>query len=212
MTWDHLAADCEDYQRRNADQHEPDVDPLQGTIDRIHQYSPIRDVLEIGAGNGWRLRRIAARYGCTVDGIDLSESAAQASRGVVRSGKAPDSLQAIADQAHDLVILGFFAYLLPRTHLLRLAAETDRILQPGGHVAIIDFLHPYPIRRPYGHDRRLQVYKHDLSALFTGLPEYVLIDRHLANHHAHRTDNRDPDRWITVDAIRKLDTTQAYGG
>lgn len=212
MTWDRLAADCEAYQARNAGRHEPEVDPLHGTLDRIHRHSPICDALEIGAGNGWRLKRMQARYGCAIDGLDLSASAAQCSGGIVRYGRAPESMRAIPDQAHDLVILGFFAYLLPRTHLLGLISQADRVLRPGGHVVILDFLHPYPVLRPYGHDSALQVHKHDLSAILTGLPEYVLVDRQLADHHGHLVDNRDPDRWITVDAVRKLPIHQAYGG
>ena len=54
------------------------------------------------------------------------------------------------------------------------------------------------------------MWKQDLSALWTGSPHYVLVDRTLVEHPAHDIDNADPARWIAVDAIRKMPTGQAW--
>src|SRR5678810_409658 len=34
-----------------------------------------RDILEIGAANGWRLKKLKDLYGCNVRGIDISKEA-----------------------------------------------------------------------------------------------------------------------------------------
>jgi SAM-dependent methyltransferase len=209
--WEALRADSEHYYTRNQGLHELPVDPLEGTISRINNYAPIESVLEIGAGNGWRLRKLRERYDCKVAGLDSSKQACGESDGLVRYGLAPWDTTLFAGP-WDLVILGFFTYLLPRSGLRRLVSEVDRLLVPGGHVVVLDFLYPRPVRVPYTHDEALTVYKHDVSALFTAGPEYVLVDRQLTEHSAHHVDNSDPAKWIVADAVMKLSPELAYGG
>jgi len=105
---------------------------------------------------------------------------------MVSHGCAPGALQWYDNASFDVVILGFFTYLLPRTHLMELVAGVDRLVSDGGHVVVLDFLHPNPVRVPYTHRDKLTVYKHDVSALFTANPQYVLVDRRLVDHHGHR--------------------------
>ena len=210
MDWQALRIDAEDYWRRNQGQHHLEHDPIEQTLDRIHRHTPIRSAFEAGASDGWRLRWMHAKYGCQVQGIDASASAVKQAVVPVRYGIAPAGINDSPEHAYDLVILGFFAYLLHRSQTLRLAAAVDRILQPGGHLVIVDFLSPYPSRAPYAHHPGLAVWKQDLSALWTGSPQYVLVDRTLVEHPAHDIDNADPARWIAVDAIRKMPTGQAW--
>jgi hypothetical protein len=113
-------------------------------------------------------------------------------------------------ESHDVVILGFFAYLLDRSEMFRLMAAVDKILKPQGHLVIVDFFHPYPTVSPYSHHESLRVWKEDMSALWTGSPMYRLVDRQLVEHFAHDVDNADPARWIVVDAVRKLPVELAY--
>lgn len=211
--WVDLRADCNDYYRRNMGLHEPEVDELQDTLDKIHSYAPLERVFEIGAGNGWRLRKIEQRYdGCRAYGLDYSDEAVDASDGMVRHGCAPAELPWYGTASFDVVILGFFTYLLPRTHVMELVAGVDRIVRDGGHVVVLDFLHPTPVRVPYTHSGNLTVYKHDVSGLFTANPQYVLVDRRLVDHHGHRNDNSNPAKWIVADAVMKLSPELAYRG
>lgn len=210
MNWEALQQDSESYWERNKEIHRPERDPVEGTLERINRVSPIRSVFEAGASDGWRLEWIKERYGCHVEGIDIAHSAVKQSKVLVRHGIAPWSMEQGLPASHDVVILGFFAYLLDRGEILRLAAAVDRILKPGGHVVIVDFLHPYPVVSDYSHHPGLRVWKQDLSAVWTGTPGYVLVDRQLVEHFGHEVDNQDPQRWIVVDAVRKLPDTAAY--
>lgn len=210
MDWQALQHDSEAYWTRNTGQHHQHPDPIEETLDRIHRHTSIRDAFEAGASDGWRLHWMQAKYGCRVQGIDASASAVKQASVPVRHGIAPFSMEQLSEDAFDLVILGFFAYLLHRSQSLRLAAAVDKILRPGGHLVIVDFLSPYPTRADYAHHPGLAVWKQDLSALWTGSPQWTLVDRTLIEHQAHDVDNADPARWITVDAIRKLPTDLAW--
>lgn len=212
---DALSADADNYYRRNTGQHQPTTDPVLPTLDRIHAANPIRSVLEIGSNTGWRLAGIRDRYRATVEGVEASSLAVTEHRAThpeipVTLGVAPAALTDLPARQYDTVILGFLIYLLPRDLLFALAAETDRILAAGGHLIVEDFLHPTPTSSDYTHHPDLRVHKHDPTSPWTWSPTYTLIDRQLIAHEAHHVDNRDPARWITVDAVRKHPLEVAY--
>jgi len=139
-------------------------------------------VLEIGCGTGWRLARIMDRYyGADCRGCDLSWEAIEAGRNrYKRLGLRVASADSIGypNDSFDLVILGFFMYLVDREDLFRVVAEVDRVLRDKGFLVIHDFLPDEPHSRDYAHDPRLSTYKMGYHQLFMANPSYQFEAAH----------------------------------
>src|SRR6516164_8521172 len=55
--------------------NKPDLgkrDPVSGMIEARQLIKPDNNILEIGCANGWRLKKLQDKYGCTVVGVDPS--------------------------------------------------------------------------------------------------------------------------------------------
>lgn len=190
-----IRREAEAYYRRNRNATLPDADPVLQALDGLS----VTKVLEIGSGNGARLARIRDAHGARVEGIEASLSAVRdANDAGVRtfSGIAPHDLEQCFPRYYDVVLVGFFMYLLPREELFRLAYEVDRILAPGGHLVVRDFLYPRPLRKPYLHDASIEVYKHDPSLPWAWCPGYTLVRR-------LQETAGEPQDWVTVDVLAK---------
>lgn len=144
-------------------------------------------VLEIGAANCWRLEAIRARYGSDCLGCDVSETAIDAAVcDYPRIGAyvAPSHDLPPRDSSQDLVIFSFVLHWVDRTYLARTIAEADRVLKPGGHLIISDFLPDAPCRTRYHHrqDMELWTYKQDYAACWLSLATYQELRRQVWNH------------------------------
>jgi SAM-dependent methyltransferase len=171
-----MATEGDAWFRRNRDKSRLDDPVLKEILDnpRILPLS----VLEIGCGTGWRLNALRDRfYDSSFTGCDLSWEAIQEGRKrypklALRAGAA-DTL-GYGSGSFDLVILGFFMYLLDREDLFRVVAEVDRVLADNGTLVIHDFHPETPHSRAYEHDPRLITYKMNYPELWMGNPAYVL--------------------------------------
>jgi ubiquinone/menaquinone biosynthesis C-methylase UbiE len=163
-----------------------------------------KSILEIGCGNGWRLHALRNRYKADCCGIDPSEKAIKAGRGVF-----PDLslVQATADgipyenNRFDLVILGFCLYLCDRKDLFKIAYEVDRVLADEGRLVILDFSPPFPYRNAYSHSPGIFSFKMDYAALFAWNPAYVAIYQHLFASPPEKM--RMPDERMSVVVLAK---------
>jgi SAM-dependent methyltransferase len=169
-------------------------DPILRLID-LTGIRPAR-VMEVGASNGYRLAEIRRRLQCDVTAVEPSQAAID--DGTKRFGDVAfvrGTASAIAipgDQLFDLVIVHFVFHWIDRATLLRSAAEIDRLLKDGGHLAIGDFLPSAPTRVEYHHLRGLGVctYKQDYAELFVASELYERVASFVFDHatHAIRTD------------------------
>lgn len=152
-----------------------------------------KSVLEVGAANGWRLKKLRDRYGCVILGVDPSMQAyIEASRHAIPMFQATaDALPARPD-SFDLVIYGFCLYLTDPADWLKIAAEGDRVLKSGGHLIVHDFAEPtVPFARRYKHRDGLLAYHVDFADLWLGHPLYSASTRRI-----------DGDEMVTV--LKKL--------
>jgi SAM-dependent methyltransferase len=161
-------------------------------------------VLEIGCANGRNLAWLRARTGCDGAGVDPSAAAVDEGRSTH-----PDLDLVVGTAEHipfdrqfDVVVFGFCLYLCDRDALPRIVAEADRVLRPGGHLAIVDFDPPLPHRRPYHHADGVSTFKMDHMALFLAFPTYTLVHRSVGSHAGPGTVD-DPDERLAVAIARK---------
>jgi SAM-dependent methyltransferase len=129
-----------------------------------------KSVLEIGCANGWRLKKLTAAYRCDARGIDPSMAAVEAREvPTVQHGTA-DALPYLSRQ-FDLVIYGFCLYVCDPQHWLRIAAEGDRVLAPGGTIIIHDF-GDGPFAHKYKHHADVLTYHLNFAELWLVHPWY----------------------------------------
>ena len=141
-------------------------------------------MLEIGCSDGRNLAWLRDRTGCSAAGLDPSGVA-------IATGldRRPELDLRVGTADHlpfegpfDLVLLGFCLYLCDREDLPTIVAEVDRVLAPGGYVAIIDFDPPTPRRRNYRHRDGISSYKMDHMSLFTAFPTYTAAGKLTGSH------------------------------
>ena len=152
-------------------------DPVSEAIDSCGLLP--RMVLEIGSSNGWRLEKLRARYGCTVMGVEPSMNACQKAR--VPTYQATADGLPMQSGLFDLVIYGFCLYLADPADWLKITAESDRVLKPGGHLIVHDFDARVPFARNYEHREGMLAYHVDFSKLWLANPLYSLALRHYPN-------------------------------
>ena len=144
-------------------------------------------VCEIGAANCWRLDIIRQWYACDCLGVDVSAEAiadAHARFFGIAAVIAPAHEVPARDASQDLVICSFVLHWVDRAYLARTVAEADRVLKPGGHLIISDFLPDAPCRTRYHHrqDVELWTYKQDYAACWFSLATYQELRRQVWNH------------------------------
>jgi ubiquinone/menaquinone biosynthesis C-methylase UbiE len=203
-----IASEGDEYYRRNKEKltvagPKAANDRVLAAI-RALKLAP-RAILEIGCANGWRLELLRTTCHASCAGIDPSAEGVADGRaafpGISLHQGTADALPFDAN-AFDLVIFGFCLYLCDREHLFRIAAEADRVLNDGGHVAIEDFHSPFPYATPYSHDARITTYKMNYAALFSWNPAYTLVSQTIFDHDG-RPEVTEPDHRVSVSVLFK---------
>jgi len=172
--------------------------------------STIGSILEIGCSNGIKLKKLCETLNAEGRGIDPSPQAVGSGNSLFKTQKR-DKLELrvgtahclpYEDQSFDLVFFGFCLYLVDRTHLFKAVAEADRVLKPGGFLAILDFDPIHRHKRPYHHKEGIFTYKHQYSNLFTASGHYYLVAKESFSH-AENFFSKDPNERISVNVLYK---------
>jgi len=145
-------------------------DPVSDFLEE-HKIHPC-SVLEIGAADGWRLRKLSTRYTCDAIGIDPSGPNDRVWKGSAAY------LSPFRDAEFDLVIFGFCLYLCDPQDYFRIASESNRVLKDRGHLIIHDFEVPHAgkaYRLPYEHKKN--VYSHHVywAEIWRAHPYYRFV-------------------------------------
>lgn len=218
MTPEEIAALVSDGNRYHRVNHEgigTIADPAFEQMEIIHSVSPISSVLEIGCTTGFRLEKARVSFGAECCGLEASGAAISEGRELypdidIRTGLAPDDLSFWNGHNFDVIVVGHLLYLLPRSELFELAAKVDSLLAPGGHLIVMDFIYHRDTVAPYSHQSALKVFKGDPSRPWSWHPQYFLIHRNVYPLSGDRSAQVEPDRWQSVDVLRKLSEDQAY--
>ena len=165
-------------------------------------------LLEIGCGNGARLNDLYLKNGGTFYGVDISQKAidngSKRFQGLNLSVQNASSLDFL-DNQFDFVFLGFFLYLVDRKDYEQVISEADRVLKPGGFVAILDFDVPVPYENVYSHNIELRSYKCDNSIPFLTNGNYSLIEKKMFSHDSLKFP-RNVDERVSLQVLYKETT------
>jgi len=212
-----ISSEADSYFQRNGHLPRSEPDEVLEALEQIHVRQNIHDLLEVGCMDGRRLAAASQLFGCRMSGIDASVQAVQAAHDKfpeisIERGVAPHALERmIGSQDFDVIVLGFFLYLLPRSRLARTAAAVDALLREGGFLVVNDFLSDGAVQKRYAHNASLRTYKFDYSRAWTWNPQYVLTSRTLRAHCNPASPwPRDEDQWVTVDVLHKRPMDLAY--
>jgi len=210
-----LAADGDGYHQRNYEGIGTIADPAFEQMQVLHRINPIKSVLEIGCTTGFRLEKARLTFGARCAGIDISPAAIAEGHErypliELQAGAAPRDLDLWSEQKFDVIVVGHLEYLLPREDLFALAASVDALLNDGGHMITMDFIHHVATRSTYSHNSSLEVYKDNPSAPWTWSPTYFLVSRQIYPQSASLADQVNPTAWQTVDVVRKFSVPDAY--
>lgn len=181
-----------------------DTDPLLLALRRLGL--PARRVLELGAGNGWRLRCLQRENACRLC-CGLEPSAAAARDGAarfpgVRLVRGTCEALPFKGRSFDAVLFGFCLYLCDPDDWFRIAAEADRVLAADGFVAIYDFTAETPSRTPYAHAAGIHSVKLDWSRLFGWNPLYQRV-LHQVLPYPGAGGPRSPADRVAVSVLRR---------
>jgi ubiquinone/menaquinone biosynthesis C-methylase UbiE len=161
------------------------------------------NILEIGCGNGKRLKELQKR-GFTVTGIDPSSAAIEDAKknGVNALVGTADELK-FQKKSFNVIIFGFCLYLCDREDLFQIASEANRVLNDNGHIFILDFYSKREISNNYHHLEGIKSYKMDYRKLFEWHPNYLLIKHNVGSHQGFRPTN-DENEWVAISVFQKL--------
>lgn len=200
-----------------------EINPLAPPADVLYLLEtlrPFRDeinsVLEIGCSNGVKLQLVCEQFNAIGHGLDPSTAAVE--EGNNRRKSAEVNLQVGTSDnlpfetgSVDLVNFAFCLYLVDRDVLLKSIAEADRVLRPGGFLAITDFDPGYKHRRHYNHKDGVFSFKQDYAGLFTGSGLYYLFGKHSFSHRYDCLDKDPNERVSTSLLVKEIEAYPAVG-
>jgi ubiquinone/menaquinone biosynthesis C-methylase UbiE len=140
-----------------------------------------KKILEIGSSTGYLLESLRINFNCQCYGIDTSKSAITEGKKLFKNinltyGMFEDSK--LKNLKFDLIICGFFLFMLPPSKILNLFSKIDLSLKNEGHVVINDFYNKsnsFKVK-DYKHEKKLKVYRWDYKKAFLSLPYYQKKD------------------------------------
>jgi len=145
-------------------------------------FSP-NDILEVGAANGWRLKKLRDQYNCNVRGIDISKEAIKnAVDGIqIDYGYAHDL--PYEDKSFDMVIFGFCLCFISPEDWHQIVSESNRVLRDKGIVILYDFMGTRFVKRAMKkimadstlEDKPVYIYNFDWPSLWLSHPGYKLM-------------------------------------
>ncbi len=180
-------------------------------LDMIRLFSIVpKDVLEIGASNGFRLNKIYMLYNSKCTAVEPSELA-------IKDGKEryphiefhkslASELPFDDTKKFDMVIMNFVFHWISREKLYKTIFEIDRVLSDNGLLIIGDFLPDSPVKVNYHHvkDEQIWTFKQDYAKIFTSSNLYTIVGFMTGHHEKKELDsNADSMNRISVSLLRK---------
>ena len=196
------------YQRNKAFIGDPSSIDLEAITEVLSSFKEtINAILEIGCSEGSKLRYLCNHFEATGFGLDPSRAAITAGN---KLGMESTNFKTFLDvgvaseiphkdKFFDLVYFSFCLYLVDRDDISRCIAEADRVLRPGGFLAILDFDPAHKIKKEYKHAPGVFSYKESYVHYFTSLGDYYLVSKKSFSHTKDHFDIENQERLsITI--------------
>jgi ubiquinone/menaquinone biosynthesis C-methylase UbiE len=172
--------------------------------------SEISSVLEIGCSNGAKLQNISAFFDAEGFGVDPSAAAvADGNEQFAKQNRKGVHLQVstaaelpFVDASFDLVYFGFCLYLVDRSEIFKAVSEADRVLKPGGFLAILDFDPAVRHKRAYVHKPGVFSFKTCYADFFTAGGHYYLVAKESFSHSTNYF-SKDSNERVSVCILHK---------
>jgi ubiquinone/menaquinone biosynthesis C-methylase UbiE len=156
----------------------------------LHFREEIKQIVEVGCSSGVKLEYLCKFFAAAGSGIEPSSKAVAAgserlrSAGIQNVGLKIGTADALPFEKHrfDLVYFAFCLYLVDRDKLFAAVAEADRVLRPGGFLAIVDFDPLLQHKRSYHHRDGIFSYKQQYANLFLASGQYYMVSKHSFSH------------------------------
>ncbi len=137
-----------------------------------------KNVLEIGCSTGFILQKIYEITKADCYGIDISKKAIIEGKKLFKNIKLFYGFfesSNLKKKNYDLIILGFFLFLLNPNNILNLFSKINDSIKPGGLLIIYDFYNKKFHKKNYKHEKKLSTYRYDFKNIFLSVPNYELV-------------------------------------
>lgn len=173
------------------------------------------NIAEFGIGGGQNLM-LLSNYAQTMHGYDISTKAIECYKNFFRGR--PDSERfygAVVNLCepfstphnYDLVMYGFFAYLVSESELEATRSNLLKALKPDGYVFIHDFLTRSNQTHPDTRNSTLKIYKRNLEFWLKHMSEFDLIDFRLFDDAKVQSD-KERNEFQTIDSEIPFDDAE----
>lgn len=139
-----------------------------------------KKLLEIGCSTGFVLEKINKLTNAKCYGIDASRQAIKDGKKLFKRIKLFHGIiekSKLKNDKFDLIILGFFLFLMPPNKILNLFNIVDSMLKNNGKVIIYDMHNIGFKKKIYKHNKNLSTFRWDFKNVFLSLPYYKLIHK-----------------------------------
>ncbi len=186
-------------------------DPLLPLLNKLNlQKNTTTRLVEVGCGQGLRLKTISDNFGWNVTGLDPSVKSIKSVKEFGLDGYVGTAEELpFEDSSLDVLVYGFCLYLCDRVDLFNIASEAHRVLKSRSWIAILDFWTPNYKVNKYHHLEGVYSHKTNPSSMFDWHPSYVVTDHYLTHIDTRKyTDN--PDNWVASTLLRRCDEWCKY--
>jgi ubiquinone/menaquinone biosynthesis C-methylase UbiE len=184
-------------------EHDPIIRAIDSCLGSQVKLERGRRLLEIGCGEGYRLRWLEDHRGFTCSGIEPSEKAVNAAcKDGLEVKRGTADLLPYGNGEFDFLVFGFCLYLCDQDDLFMIAQEANRVLSQNGWLIIHDFYSNIPRSVKYAHHEGVSSNKMDYRKLFEWHPAYTCYSHEL-NHHQHLGFTDNSDEWVGTSILRK---------
>ena len=156
----------------------PDKHPVVNAIKKNKIKS--KKLLEIGCSTGFVLKKISSLTNAKCYGIDASRKAINDGKKLFKDIKLFHGIieeSKLKKEKFDLIILGFFLFLMPPNKILDLFNIVDNMLKINGQIIIYDMHNIGFKKKNYKHNINLSTFRWDFKNVFLSLPYYKLVHK-----------------------------------